>query len=299
MPDRLLPHLRVLFLVAAAGFGWFGLRGRFGEIGEALGQTSVGGVLAALVLVLLGLGATGFAWLRIMACLGVGLPLRDGLATFFVGQLGKYIPGSVWSLGAQAQMAGRHVVPPRATVAAGLVFLGYHLVTGVVVGLTVVLLGGLEAPWPSWLSGLGLLVALASLTSPVVELVTVRLARRQAVVTLPDTGVVLGLMTFAWAAYSSALVLLEPDLPWPDVTAYGAAFALAYAVGVVVVVAPAGVGAREAVFVLLLAPVTTVAGATALALLARALHTVADGLMAALAWSVARRTRAAARELEG
>ena len=39
------------------------------------------------------------------------LPARDGLATFFVGQLGKYIPGSVWSIGAQAQMAGRHVGP--------------------------------------------------------------------------------------------------------------------------------------------------------------------------------------------
>ena len=62
-----------------------------------------------------------------MAGLGAALPLREGLATFFVGQLGKYIPGSVWSIGAQAQMAARRSVPPRVTVAAGLLFLGYHV----------------------------------------------------------------------------------------------------------------------------------------------------------------------------
>ncbi|MFA6299418.1 MAG: hypothetical protein WC642_09635, partial [Nocardioides sp.] len=84
---------------------------------------------------------------------------------------------------------------------------------------------------------------------------------------------------------------LAPDLPWGDLMAFGAAFAAAYAVGVVVVLAPAGVGAREGVFVLLLTPVTGVAGATALALLARVVHTVADGLLAAI-WSFAARADA-------
>ena len=87
-----------------------------------------------------------------------------------------------------------------------------------------------------------------------------------------------------------ALVLLSPDLPWQDVAAFGGAFALAYAVGVVVVVAPAGVGAREALFVLLLTPLLGVAEATALALLARVVHTAADGIMAAGWWYAARRT---------
>lgn len=299
MAERALLALRVVFLAAVAGCAWLGLRGRFDEVGDALADTSAAGVAAALLLVVLGLAATGLVWLRVMGCLGVALPPRVGLATFFVGQLGKYIPGSVWSIGAQAQMAGRHAVPARATVAAGLVFLGYHLVTGVVLGLGVVLLGGLDASWPGWVTVLGLLGAVAGLTPRVVELATVRLARRQAVITRSDTCVVLGLMTLAWTAYSTALVLISPGAPWSDLAAYGAAFALAYAVGVVVVVAPAGVGAREAVFVLLLAPVTTVAAATALALLARVLHTAADGLVAALAWSAARRTQVADRILEG
>ena len=95
-------------------------------------------------------------------------------------------------------------------------------------------------------------------------------------------------MAVAWLCYSVALVLLSPGLPWHDVAALGGAFALAYAVGVVVVLAPAGVGAREALFVLLLTPVTSVAAATALALLARVVHTAADGVMAAGWWYAAR-----------
>ena len=104
-----------------------------------------------------------------------------------------------------------------------------------------------------------------------------------------DTGLVLVLMATAWTTYAVALVLLSPGLPWHDVVAFGGAFALAYALGVVIVVAPAGVGAREALFVLLVSPLTSVAAATALALLARVVHTAADGLMAAGWWSADRR----------
>ena len=76
-------------------------------------------------------------------------------------------------------------------------------------------------------------------------------------------------------------MLLSPGSSWRDVAALGGAFALAYAAGVVVVLAPAGVGAREGVFVLLLSPLLGVADATAVALLARVVHTAADGVMAA------------------
>ena len=69
--------------------------------------------------------------------------------------------------------------------------------------------------------------------------------------------------------------------------ALGGAFALAYAVGVVIVVAPAGAGAREALIVVLLAPMLGVPEATALALLARVVHTVGDGVMAPGWWYAA------------
>lgn len=291
MPERSLPFLRAAFLIAVGVFTWIGLRGRFGDVADAWSETSPLGVAGALVLVLAGLAATGLLWLRLMAAVGAPLPWRDGLATFFVGQLGKYIPGSVWSIGAQAQMAGRRSVPARATVAAGLLFLGYHVATAAALGSLVLLLGGLDSPWPRWVWLVALLVSTLGLVPLVVGQVAQRIARRHVVIGAVDTALALLLMGVAWSAYSLALVLLSPGLPWSDVAALGGAFAVAYAAGVVVVLAPAGLGAREGVFVLLLAPVTGVAEATALALLARVVHGGADGLMALGAWGLAASSR--------
>lgn len=289
--SRYLTALRVAFLVAVAVFAWQGLHGRVDEVGAALRATSAPGVVGAVLLLLLGLIATGVVWLRLMAAVGAELPLRDGLATFFVGQLGKYVPGAVWSIGAQAQMAGRRSVPPRSTVAAGLLFLGYHVASGVVVGSAVVLLGGLAVPWPSWLTVLLLLGSAMGMLPLVVRRAGSRVAGRQVAVDVGDSLLILALMATAWAAYAVALVLLSPGRPWIAVAAFGGAFALAYAVGVVVVIAPAGVGARETLFVLLLTPLLGVGGATALALLARAAHTAADAAMAAGWWCAAQMAR--------
>jgi hypothetical protein len=104
-----------------------------------------------------------------------------------------------------------------------------------------------------------------------------------------DLAAALGLMAVAWSAYACALVLLAPGRQWSAVVGLGGAFAAAYAVGVVVILAPAGLGAREGVFVLLAEPVVGIPAAAALALLARLVHTVADLLLAAGSWLAASR----------
>lgn len=288
MADRLRSVARAAFLLAVLLFAWLSLRGRWDEVGSALRDTSAAGVLGALVLVVLGLLATGFLWLLLMSRLGARLPVLDGLAIFFLGQLGKYLPGSVWAIGAQADLARKHQVAPRATVAAGLLFLGYHVDTALLVGSVTVLTGGLDADWPDWVFWSALAAGLLGLVPGVVRVLARRVAGRPARLDLGSTMRAVALLAATWTSYAVALALLAPGTPWGDLAALGGAFALGYAVGVVVVLAPAGVGARETVFVLLLTPVLGVAPATALALLARVLHTVADGVMAAGWWAAAR-----------
>ena len=66
--------------------------------------------------------------------------------------------------------------------------------------------------------------------------------------------------------------------------------ALAITLGFVVVVAPSGIGVREAVLVATLAPVLDTSQALAIALVARLLFTVADLIAAAVVALIRNRT---------
>ena len=52
-----------------------------------------------------------------------------------MGQLGKYLPGSVWTVLVQADMASHLHVPRRRTGVASLVTIGLSVLTGLLVGL--------------------------------------------------------------------------------------------------------------------------------------------------------------------
>lgn len=287
---------RVLFLVAAAGFAWWGLQGQWDAVVSALGRLSAGQFLVASALIWLGVAATGFVWLRIMASYHHPLPVRAGSAVFFVGQLGKYIPGSVWSLGAQAQMSLRFGVPARTTVAAGLVFLLYNLATALLFGCPLAWAAHLTDVVPMGVLICGTVVGAVLLVPNVMGWIAERLAGSAdaPISKWSDTGVLVVLMAGVWLAYGLATaslgVAVGESAPPGALPASIAAFALAYVVGVVVILAPSGLGAREVVLVLLLAPVFGVAVAAAIAIIARLAHTFADFAIAGVSWLLARGT---------
>jgi hypothetical protein len=90
-------------------------------------------------------------------------------------------------------------------------------------------------------------------------------------------------MAPAWVAYGAAGFLLADAFKGPAVglaVVCTAAFALGWLVGLVVFIAPAGIGAREGILVLALAPVIGLAAATTVSVLLRVVHTLADVLLA-------------------
>ena len=269
--ERLLPWLRGAFLLAVVAGAWLGLRGRTDEVGSALGEVEVVGVLGALVLVLLGLSATGLLWLRLMAA-----PRRTAAAARGVGDVLRRPARQVRArLRLVARCPGHARAPPvRAGPGHGAAGLSSWATTSPPASpwAGAVLLGVLDPGWPTWVSGLLVWAPWSGLAPPLVRALSRRLAG-QPPAPLLDTGGHLALMALAWAAYAAALVLLVPARPWSDAAALGGAFALSYALGVVVVLAPAGVGAREGLFVVLLTPLLGLPGATALAILGRASST--------------------------
>lgn len=304
VPPRVMTALRWAFLVGAVAFAWWGLRGQWADVVAAIGRVSPLAGVGAGVLVVGGLVATGVVWRRLLAGYGYQVPAREASAVFFIGQLGKYIPGSVWSLGAQAQMARRYSVPARTTIAVGLVFLWANVVTAASVGLAAAAFT--ERPNTlRWLAGIGALSVLAAMTPPVLGGLGRRLAGVPLVLVLRSCTALTLLLLAVWACYGVGTWLLAAGAWGGGAAAVSTstallvatgAFAVSYVVGVVLVIAPAGLGAREATLTLLLAPAIGLPAATATALLTRVVHTVADFAIAAVAaLSARRRTTAPSR----
>ena len=76
-------------------------------------------------------------------------------------------------------------------------------------------------------------------------------------------------MSAAWLLYTGALFTTAPDASASAVPTVMAAFVLAFAAGVAVPLAPAGVGVREAVLIYLLTPTLGFEVAAAVSLFSR------------------------------
>lgn len=279
MSRTLRGGIGLLFVVAAMVLAVVGLSDSWTSIWDVASHLSWWRVAAPFVLVLVGVASTALVWSRALARCGHPLAIRDAGPVFFVGQLGKYLPGSVWSFGAVAVMLRRRNVPVSSSVAASLIFLLLHFAPGLTVAGVVVLTGHTRLPeW--WGVGIAL-VGLVTLAPQVMRPVGRFLNRAGDFAwSWADALVVFASMSVAWSLYTGALFVTAPDAAAGDAPTIMAAFVLAFAAGVAVPVAPAGVGVREALLIYLLTPALGFEVAAAASLLSRVTHTVADLLLA-------------------
>ena len=278
--------------------------GRWRDVGRELATLGLGAVIVAFLLCLAGVALTGVAWLVVLADLGSPLPVVAGARVFFVGQLGKYVPGSVWPVMMQMRM-GRALGVPRGRMAVTfVVVLGLSVAWGLVLGLVAVpsLLGGSGRTY-LWL--LALLPPAAVFLHPrplnAVLNALLRLARRPPL-EHPLSGRRLALagvlLVGFWVVAGLHVWVLAVDLGAAPAGALPVAlggFALAFCVGPLVVLAPAGAGVREAVLVVLLGAVLPTSAAVAVALVSRLLLALVDGMLAAAALLAAHRPPRAPR----
>jgi hypothetical protein len=258
----------------------------------------LGSVLALTAALVLGM----LSWRMILADLGSATALPVAARIYFVGQLGKYLPGSVWPVLAQMDM-GHDAGVPRGRMAISFVV---NMALSVVIGLATGAAVGLPA-----LAGLGtpqILVVLAVLAIGLPVLLSgrplngllefgLRRLKRQPLEHPISRATMMRaalLYVVAWVALGLHLWLLVTDLGGPRGEALPVAigaYALAANLGVLFVLAPAGAGVRELGIVLALASVLPVAAATAVALISRLLVTGTDAVAAALAATGHRRHR--------
>jgi hypothetical protein len=302
--------LQWLFIVAVLVFIAVQVFRQRAAVADAVSVIGAGGIVGSLAATVAGLGATCVAWRMLLA--GLGHPLDPAAASgiFFVAQLGKYLPGSVWPYVAQARMGRAYRVPASRSAAAGAIFVLLHCATGALVAAAMLPLAGDDTiqqrfGWLPWLVPLFLLALHPRVIHAGLSLLH-RLTRRgTAPPVLPwsSIGAALGALLVAWICYGAALFALVAPLAGASVRAMvlsTGGFALAWTAGfvaaaVLVVAAPAGLGVRELALYSVLAHVLSGGAATAVVVMSRIGQIVGDVIWAAAAalWS---RRRAPAAE---
>ncbi|MEV0379914.1 lysylphosphatidylglycerol synthase domain-containing protein [Nonomuraea sp. NPDC050643] len=288
IPRRSWPRrlLRLGFLAVALGFGGYAVAGQWDAVVAGFARLSWQALAGSLVAVVAALLGAMLTWRTLLADLGSPLPARPAAKVFFVGQLGKYIPGTVWPMLAQMEM-GRELGVPRArSAAAFFLTMPVQLATGLLV--TLITLGWDRYGWLLLFLPLLLVLLEPKVINGLIGYVLRRLKREPLERPLTRRGMLTALAwaLTGWTAYGVHLYLIAPQ--GGLLFAVGA-FAMSWCLGILTFVVPAGAGVREVAMVAVLAPHLDHGAAIAVALSSRIVIIIGDLICAGLAGIAARR----------
>lgn len=245
-------------------------------------EFDVAWLIAASAIVLMTFALLIETWRRVLAQLGSHISFGTAARIWFVSNLGKYVPGRIWSVTTMAVMAGEHGVPVGVVGAASVVLMIANVATGFSVVLltsagTVQRLAGGTAGVIAATIGLFVLLFAVPYIATHWNRIAERLHRGQLTVSIPGraVGIAIAGCTVSWFSYGLAFMLLVHSLIGPATAPYSAfvtANAASYLVGYLAIIAPAGIGFREVVLVTVLPPLRIATGPQA------ALITVASRL---------------------
>jgi glycosyltransferase 2 family protein len=250
-------------------------------------------------------------WRRILSDLDIGrLSIRAAARVYFVSSLGRYLPGKLWQLAGLAVLSRREGLPPGASASAavlgqfgflttGLLFLGIMLpewrtalradgtgggngaVGPLGVGAALLITGG-ALLWLLVATPVGhgfrhrLIGRSGSRAGPRVRAafeLADRVTPRSAALWASGYAASWVLLGVAFALFVSAFVPAAAAAP----RYLAGAVAASYLAGYLIVIAPAGIGVREAAMLLILQPVVPDAGAAlVVSVLSRVWFTAAE-----------------------
>ncbi|GGS99369.1 membrane protein [Planobispora rosea] len=301
-PSRARRLVRVAFLLIALGFGTWAVAGQWDAVRAGFARLSWPSLALSLLAVVAALGGGMLTWRALLADLGSPLPLRPAARVFFVGQLGKYIPGSLWPVLAQMEMGRELGVPRSRSAAAFFLTMPVQLGSGLLVSaVTLLAASGPAAAAPyAWV--FLLIPVLAVVFEPRVINAVIgfglrRLGREPLERPLTRRGMLtaLGWALLGWTAYGLHLAAIVHELDPSGVSGVSTAvfsvgaFALSWCLGIMTFVVPAGAGVREVAMVAVLAPVLDSGSAIVAALCSRVVIILGDLACAAAGGAAARR----------
>jgi hypothetical protein len=281
---RALRILRVAVVIAVVAAVAYAADREFGAVRATLRALSWKSLTASLAAVVLGMFATVKVWQHLLASMGTRIRYRQAAQVNLVGQLGKYLPGSVWAFVLQTQLGKRYKIPRTRALITLLLSAGITSVTALSLGVLVAeplshRWG--EAAWLLLIGPLALVTLIPQVLTRIANLALKLLRRRQMTQQLRagEIARAIAWSYISWLLFGLQLWILTGALAKQSLTGFvitTGAFGFAMSAGFLAFVLPSGLGVREAVIVAGLAPLAAAGPALAIALTSRLLFTVAD-----------------------
>jgi uncharacterized membrane protein YbhN (UPF0104 family) len=284
------------FVAITVAIGVFAVVHDWSSLRHALVSLGFWPVAGALGAILLALTAAMQVWRVLLGALGSPLPARPAARIMFIGQLGKYLPGSIWPVLAQMELGNEYQVPRHRSASAAVLTMLLTVLTGLLTALVALpfVAGSTNYAWALLAAPVLLVLLIPRVLNAVLNKV-MRVTRRPPLeVELTGRAVAgaLGWSFVSWACYGLQIWLMVHALGAPAgkaaLLALGG-FAFAWTVGFLVIIAPAGAGVRDVLLALTLGLVITHGAALAIALVSRVLLTIGDLVTAGVAAAFTRR----------
>ena len=303
-PKLFTSLLRLIILIslsAPLGYAiykqWIGVR-------AALSTIDWGNVAVGTLIQLAGLPLMGVISWIVLRYLHTRQPLRRVTGIYFISQLAKYLPGGIWAFPGRAvayQAVGVDKVASVLSVMREVIglFLG-----AAVIGLLGLIQGLPVSDWINLTTIVGILICIILLILTQIPSFW-ELLKRIKYLQRFDLSIFMAEQSgldFRWLGYSLIISLMYwlitgigfyyitvavtpngASLTWLQTSSI---FSLAWCVGFVIVVAPAGIGVRESALSLLLSQSMPVSEALSVAIIARLWWTVTEAIyiIIALVW---------------
>ena len=264
------------------------------ELSEGLSRVTTAELSAALCLSLGYLFCAGKSWHAVLSGLGSEMTTHATLRIFFVSQIGKYLPGGIFSFAAAAEMSHDTGMARRYTVSTLIITLVLSVATGAALALALLPLAAPQALVSRWWTVLIALTVIAALHPALLQRILskahVQTDRR---LSGPSISMASAWAIAGWSMIGLQVSVLAAAIGAP-MTLHTAAvavggFALAWVAGFIVLIAPAGFGPREATLTLVLATILSPAEALMVALLSRVIVTAAELVAAGAGLALPRR----------
>jgi hypothetical protein len=281
--------VRWVFVCAALALAAYAVIKDRSDISKDLGILGALPIAAALVSGLLALLMTAQLWRSLLAGMGSPLSFPTAARILFIGQLGKYLPGSIWPVLAQMELGKAHRVPRYRSASASVLLMLITLITGLLTAAVTLpfVAGSLPFWWALLLAPVLLVLIHPRVLNGLINRV-LKLARQPSLET-PLSGAAVARAMFwsfaSWIFYSLQIWVLADRLgapPGKTVLIALGGFAFAWSVGFLVIFAPAGAGVRDVLLLWVLGLVIP-GSAIVVVLISRVLLTVADLLSAGIA----------------